>query len=87
MAYNDVELTNKPETSKVIHEIVEEDFGEEEENFEFEELKPKLMKIINLNAQLCSTKAVAGTEEHYEELKAACEKFQRLLCIANGTKE
>ena len=65
----------------------EEDFGEEEEEFEFEGLKPMLMKTINFNAQLCSSKAVAGAGEHYEELKATCEKFQRLLCKASATEE
>ena len=35
MTNNDVELTNKPETSKVPHEIEEEDFREEDEDFEF----------------------------------------------------
>ena len=37
VANNDVELTNKPETSKILHEIDEED------DFEFEGLKPELM--------------------------------------------
>ena len=61
------------------------DFGEEEEEFEFEGLKPMLMKTINFNAQLCSSKAGAG--EHYEKLKATCEKFQLLLCKASATEE
>ena len=62
-----------PRTSKVHHETDEEDFGEEEEQFEFEGLKPMLIKTINFNAQLRSSKADTG--EHYEELKATCEKF------------
>ena len=30
---------------------------------------------------------VTGAGEHYEELKATCEKFQRLLCKASVTEE
>ena len=80
-----------PGTSKVHNETDEEDSKEEEEELEFEGLKPKLMKmlkmLINFNAQLCSSKAVAGAEEHCEELKATCEKFQRLLCKASAAEE
>ena len=36
----------------------------------------------SINTQLFSSKAVTGAGEHYEELKARCEKFQRLLCKA-----
>ena len=57
-----------PGTLKVHHETDEKYFGEEEKDFEFEVLKPMLMKTINFNAQLRSSQAVAG--EHYEELKA-----------------
>ncbi len=46
-----------------------------------------LMKIISFNAQLCSSKAVTGAGEHDKELKATCEKFQRLLCKARVTEE
>ena len=45
------------------------------------------MKIISFNAQFCSSKAVTGAGEHYEELKATCEKFQRLLCKASVTEK
>ena len=45
-----------------------------------------LKKTISFNAQLCSSKAV-GACEHYDELKATCEKFQRLLCKASVTEE
>ena len=30
---------------------------------------------------------VTGAGEHYEELKATCEKFQLLLCKASVTEE
>ena len=42
---------------------------------------------ISINTQLFPSKVVTGTGEHYEELKAMCEKFQRLLCKANVTEE
>ena len=42
-----------PVTSKVLHDTDEYDFGVNEEDFEFEGLKPKFMKTIDLNAQLC----------------------------------
>ena len=45
------------------------------------------MKTISINTQLFSSKAVTGAGEHYEELKATCEKFQRLLCKASVTEE
>ena len=45
------------------------------------------MKIISFNAQLCSSKAVTRGGEHFEELKATCEKFQGLLCKASVTEE
>ena len=45
------------------------------------------MNIISVNTQLFSSKAVTGAGEHYEELKATCEKFQRLLCKASVTEE
>ena len=44
-------------------------------------------KTINLNAHLCSPKAVAYAGEHYKELKATYEKFQRLMCKASSTKK
>ena len=48
-AKNDAEPKNMPVTSKVQHETDEENFGEEEEEFEFQGLKPILIKVINLN--------------------------------------
>ena len=46
-----------------------------------------LMKTISFNAQLWSSKAVTGAGEHNKELKATCEKFQRLLFKASVTEE
>ena len=74
-----------PVISKDHLETNEEYFSEQEEEFEFEGFKPMLMKTISFNAQLCSSKAVTGAGEHYKELKATCEKFQRLLCKASVT--
>ena len=65
----------------------EEYFSEQDNEFEFEGFKPLLMNIISVNTQLFSSKAVTGAGEHYEELKATCEKFQRLLCKASVTEE
>ena len=45
-----------------------------------------LMKTISFNAQLFFSKAVAGAQEHYEELKVTCEKFQHLMCKINSTE-
>ena len=45
------------------------------------------MKTINFTAQFCFYKAVAYSVEHYEELKATCKKFQRLLCKASAAEE
>ena len=46
-----------------------------------------LMNTISFNAKLCSSKAVTGAGDHYEELKATCENFQRLLCKTSVTEE
>ena len=46
-----------------------------------------LLKTINFNAQLCSSKAASGAGEYYHELKSTCEKFQRLLCKASAAEE
>ena len=86
-ANSEVGSTNMTRTSKDHLEIDEEYFSEQEEEFEFEGFKPMLMKTISFNAQLCSSKAVTGAGEHYKELKATCEKFQRLLCKASVTEE
>ena len=42
---------------------------------------------ISINTLLFSSKAVTDAGEYYEEFKATCEKFQRLLCKANVTEE
>ena len=42
---------------------------------------------MSINTLLFSSKAVTGAGEHYEELKATFEKFQRLLCKASVTEE
>ena len=76
-----------PRTSKDHLESGEEYFSEQEEEFEFEGFKPILMKTISINTQLFSSKAVTCADEHYEELKATCEKFQLLLCKASVTEE
>ena len=73
-ANNDVEPTKMSGTLQIRHETYEEN-SEDEEELGFQSLKPILMKSVNFNAQLCSPKAVAGAGEHYEELKATCEKF------------
>ena len=86
-ANSEVDSTNMPGTSKDHLESDEEYFSEQEEEFEFEGFKPILMKTISINTQLFSSKAVTGAGEHYEELKATCEKFQRLLCKASVTEE
>ena len=59
-----------PATSKDRLETDEEYFSEQEEEFKVDSFKPILIKSISFNAQLCSHKAVTGTGEHYEELKA-----------------
>ena len=84
-ANSEVDSTNMPGTSKDYLKTDEEYFSEQEEEFEFECFKPMLMKTISFNAQSCSSKAATGAGEHYEELKATCEKFQRLLCKASVT--
>jgi len=84
---SEVDSTNMSRTSENNLETDEETFSEQEGEFEFEGFKPMLMKIISFNAQLCSPKAVTGAGEHYEELKATCEKFQQLLCKASVTEE
>ena len=76
-----------PGTSKNHLETDEEYFSEQEEEFEFEGFKPMLMKTTSFNVHLCSSKAVTGAGEHYEELKATCEKFQRLQYQASVTEE
>ena len=86
-ANSEVDSTNMPRISKDHLETGKEYFSEQEEEFEFEGFKLMLMKTINFNAQLCSSKAVTGAGEHYEELKATCKKFQRLLCKASVTEE
>ena len=68
-------------------ESTEEYFSEQEKKFEFEGFKQLLMITISINTQLFSSKAVTGACEHYEELKATCEKFQRLLFKASVPEE
>ena len=63
-----------PRTSKGHLESNEEYFSDQEEEFEFEGFKPNLI-TISINTQLFSSKAVTGASEHYEKLKATCEKF------------
>ena len=76
-----------PGTSKDHLETDEEYFSEQENEIEFESFKPMLMKTISFNAQLCSSRAATGACEHYEEFKATCKTFQRLLCKAKVTEE
>ena len=75
-----------PGTSKDHLESNEEYFSKQEEEFEFKGFKPILM-TISINTLLFSSKAVTDAGEYYKELKATCEKFQRLLCKASVTEE
>ena len=61
-----------PGTSKDHLKTGEEYSSEQEEEFEFEDFKPMLMKTVSFNAQLCYSKAVTGAGEHYKKLKVTC---------------
>ena len=91
---NDVEPTNMPGTSKVHHET-------DEEEFEFEGLKPMLMKIINFNAQFyqrCSWcwRALRRIEGHLRNIstfavQSKCSKrtiqteLELMVCLLKKT--
>ena len=87
VANNEIQSVDLPGTSTPQQvEVYDEDSNDEEELVEYEGLKPMLLKTINFNSQLCSSKAVSGAGEYYDELKSTCEKFQRLLCKASAAK-
>lgn len=72
------------EALKFHHKTDKESFLEEKKSLNWFKTKNNEYTIY-LNAQLCYSIALAGAEEHPEELKATRKKFKQFLCKASAT--